>query len=185
MGLFSKKPEVPEGGILLHVDAGRSYFGSAVGTAGALKLMQHPSGAVFVYGKNGPLVFTIIDYEWDGPEYETITTTKENVSHKSTEKSRTKRTGRMTGAIVGSLIMPGVGTAIGAMVGTGNKKGKAKTIGAEQRTGTTTTREVETSTVAYMTLKNVQTKETFTFSFLCNSKINVEMMNIVRKAGLA
>ena len=81
--------------------------------------------------------------------------------------------------------MPGVGTAIGAMVGTGNKKGKAKTIGAEQRTGTTTTREVETSTVAYMTLKNVQTKETFTFSFLCNSKINVEVMNIVRKAGLA
>lgn len=55
MGLFSKKPEVPEGGILLHVDAGRSYFGSAVGTAGALKLMQHPSGAVFVYGKTDRL----------------------------------------------------------------------------------------------------------------------------------
>lgn len=182
MGFFDKQND--SNGITLHVNAGKSYFEGTVGIAGAITLKQHSSGAVYVSGKNGLLVYTIVGYEWDGPEYETVTTTRENVSRHSVENSRTKRTGRVTGAIAGTLIAPGVGTVIGAMVGTGNKKGKAQTKGAETRTGTTTTRDVERSSTAYMTLRNIKTGETFTFGFLCNSKINVDVTNMLRKAGL-
>lgn len=180
MGLFDK----PKDTITLTVIAGQRNFDGAVGLSGLLTLKQHPSGAVYTSGKNGPQVYMIVGYEWDGPEYKSVTTSSEKTTSRGTEKSKTKRTGRVTGAIAGTLIAPGVGTVIGAMVGTGNKKGKARATGATTRTGTTSTHDVETTGTAYMTLRNIKTNETFMFSFKCNSKINVDITNMLHKAHL-
>lgn len=181
MGLFDKSKD----SITLNVIAGQKNFDGAVGFSGALTLKQHSSGAVYVSGKNGPVVYTIMGYQWDGPNYKSVTTTKEQTVRQGSEKSRTKRTGRVTGAVAGTLILPGVGTVIGAMAGTGNKKGKSKTYGTEKHIGSTTTTDVEIPGTAYMTLRNVKTSETFTFSFRCDSKINVDVTNMLHKANLA
>lgn len=180
MGFF----DGPKDTITLAVIAGQKNFDGAVGFSGLLTLKQHPSGAVYTSGKNGPQVYMIVGYEWDGPEYKSVTTTNERTVSRGAEKSRTKRTGRVAGAVAGTLIAPGFGTVIGAMVGTGNKKGEARTKGTATRTGTTSTQDVETSSTAFMTLRNIKTNETFTFSFKCDSKINVDVTNMLHKANL-
>ena len=180
MGLFDKSKD----SMTLSVIAGQKNFDGAVSFSGSLTLKQHPSGTVYTSGKNGPTVYAIVGYEWNGPEYKSVTTTNEKTIRRGVEKSRTKRTGRVTGAVVGTFILPGVGTAIGAMMGTGNKKWINRSRGIETHAGTTSTTDVETPSTAYMTLRNIKTGETFTFSFRCDSKINVDVMNMLHKANL-
>lgn len=197
MGIFDLLKDESKDSITLKVIAGQKYFDGAVGFSGAITFKQHEKGPLFVTGKNGLQGYLIKSYEWDGPTYKSVTTTKEtttakgggrNVSH---SKGKTKRTGRLTGAVVGTLIMPGVGTVIGAMYGTGNKKTKGKITERDARKdklkhwGTSSTEDVEVSGTAYMTLQNIKTKETFTFSFKCNSKIHVDIQNMLLKANLA
>lgn len=175
--------DVSTNGIKVKVIAGQKNFDGAVSFSGILELKQHPSGAVYVSGKSGPIVYTITGYEWNGPEYKTVTTTQEKTVSNSVEHSRTKRTGRVTGALVGSLFNP-AGAVIGAMVGTGNKKGKAYSTGTEKRTGTVTTEDQEIPSTAYMTLRNIKTNTSFTFSFQCDSKLNVDIQNMLHQAKL-
>lgn len=192
MGLFDESKD----SVKLSVIAGKKNFGGAVGFSNILTLKQHSSGAVYVSGVDGPQVYTIVDYQWDGPEYKSVTTTKNvtktsgDSNHIEHTKEKTKRTGRVTGAVAGTLIFPGPGTIIGAMVGTGNKKTKGKTIGRERhgetstQRGTTSTKNIEVQGTAYMTLHNLKTGETFTFSFRCDSKLHVTVTNMLYKAGL-
>lgn len=113
-----------------------------------------------VYFEEMPNTFyRIIDFEWDGPSYETYT-----VSHtEGKETGHQKRKGRIIGATVGTVLMPGIGTAVGAAYGNGNKKSTNKivsdTITSEQHQ--------EKSTLAALKLADINSDETFTLTFNC------------------
>ena len=149
-------------------------------------IRQNQDGYIYFDDING--FFKITGYQWDGPAYQTVskTTGKTSTQNVTKSKGKEKRTGRLTGAVVGTIIAPGAGTLIGAMVGTGNKKtkGVSKSHGTQQMTSTTTDKQEEIPSPAYMTVKEPSTGKTFTFGFDCTSKINGEILNLLHSSLL-
>lgn len=131
--------------------------------------------------------YKVSGFQWDGPNYQTITKTDGVTKTKGVTDSfgREKRTGRVTGAVIGTAILPGAGTLIGAMVGTGNKKvsGKAKSKSSEKTSSTAKSFDEEVVSPAYMTLKDPTAGTVISFGFDCNSQIYGELLNVLNRAG--
>lgn len=133
--------------------------------ASTITMRQNADG--YIYFDTMPEeIFTLNDYSWEGPRYKNVTTTQE----KGKYKDKTKRKGGLGAAAVGTLLMPGVGTAIG--YATGSKK---VTKGKHTNNVVTDENQEEIDGTASIQLKNVKTGETFSFGFVCNTKINVEL----------
>ena len=114
-------------------------------------LRVHDDG--FIYFDDIEGHYKITEFQWEGPRYQTVTTTSGVTKYNEKSRSsgvtqshgRDKRTGRLIGAAVGTAILPGAGTLVGALVGTGNKKtsevsqsrGGGRAKGSEQISSTT------------------------------------------------
>ncbi len=110
--------------------------------------------------------FRFVDYDWEGPVYQTVTKTKE----KSKGKSKEKRKGGLGGAVVGTLIFPGVGTAIGYAMASkkkGKNKGRVNTTAVEG--------QEETDSIARITLQNINNGEQLSIGIKCNTKIDIDL----------
>lgn len=167
--------------VKLTITAGKKSLNLGILDGNSIVLRQKNTGCVYFDDVDGE--FLIMDYQWDGPKYETklVTTSKTRYGGNDYSEGRTKRTGRLTGAVVGTLIAPGPGTLIGAMAGTGNKKtkGVVKHRGSDLTTQTTQEVTTELPTTASMQLKHTTTGEVIYISFACNEAINQEVQRIL------
>lgn len=121
-----------------------------------------------------PEKYTLMDYEWNGPEYRTVEKTTTTSRTKGKNKEKTKRRGHLTGAVIGTAIAPGVGTIVGASVGTG-KKTKGKNNSTTTGTATTTSDNIEVDSYASMKMRNVETNQVNTIGFYCSSNIDMQL----------
>lgn len=153
----------------------------------------------FIYFDDIEGHYKITEFQWEGPRYQTVTTTsgvtkyneKSRSSSVTQSHGRDKRTGRLIGAAVGTAILPGAGTLVGALVGTGNKKtsevsqsrGGGRAKGSEQISSTTQEFEQEVAGMAYMHLSDPVSNFGFTFGFYCNSVIYGELLNVFSRSG--
>lgn len=182
MGLFSSSRHKDV--IFVKVISGKKYFDGLLSFSGVLALGVLNDGRVYtIRGKNTG-VFQVLNYEWEGSAYESVTVVKDATNSSYDTHGREKRTGRLVGAAVGTAIMPGVGTALGALHGTGNKKSKSRTRGRSNHTGRTTVSDREIASKAYMTLRDDEYGDVFTFGFECDSDVNIEVMNFLHKTDL-
>ncbi len=156
MGIFSNANNgfvqtlriVPVSG---HKELGLSFFG--------FTLNQDSNGNIS-FNSDSAAQYKLVGYEWSGPQYKVITSSK--TTGKS--KDKTKRKGRVGGAVLGTILLPGVGTAIGALHGTGSKtKGKqdSNTIQSEDT--------IEKDCLATLMIKEISTGKVYPLSFNCNS----------------
>lgn len=127
-----------------------------------------------------PEKYTLMDYEWNGPEYRTVEKTTTTSHTKGKTKEKTKRKGRLAGAVIGTaatavtLGNPVVGAAVGAAVGTG-KKTKGKNNSITTGTATTTSDNIEVDSYASMKMRNVETNQVNTIGFYCSSNIDMQL----------
>lgn len=121
-----------------------------------------------------PEKYTLMDYEWNGPEYRTVEKTTTTSHTKGKSKEKTKRRGHLTGAVIGTAIAPGVGTIVGAAVGTG-KKTKGKNNSITTGTATTTSDNIEVDSYASMKMRNIETNQINTIGFYCSSNIDMQL----------
>lgn len=138
----------------------------SIHATGYVTMYQKTDGTVF-FNQNRGDSFSIIDYDWNGPQYNTVSqgTTTTN----TTEQTKGKSGKMAAGAIAGTFFLPVVGTVVGAAVGAGGKKKKnSYSTGATH----TVTQQVEVPTVATLKLRNNATGEIVGIAFTCNSMID-------------
>lgn len=123
---------------------------------------QRPDGIIH-FGFNTVNSYVLVSYEWNGPQYNTIT----NSNTQGTEIKKGKAGKIGVGAIAGSLIAPGIGTAVGAAMGAGSK-GKKNT----QSNTTSISKKMEIPTPATIKIKNIETSEIFGLTFNCTSQLD-------------
>lgn len=157
--------------LVLRVISGKESF-NLPSRRTAFTLRQWKDGYVTV--ADTPDKYELLDYEWNGAEYRTVSKTTNVSKTKGKTKEKTKRKGRLTGAVVGTVIAPGVGTAIGAAVGTG-KKTKGKNNSVTTGTSTTTNDNIEVDSLASMKLRNIETNQINTIGFYCSSNIDMQL----------
>ena len=66
-------------------------------------IRQNSEGQIYFDKVDG--FFEIIDYQWDGPKYKTVSTS--NTKESSKGKDKTKHKGGLGGAVIGTVLMPG------------------------------------------------------------------------------
>ena len=132
----------------------------------AITLMfQKPTGEIF-FGVNENNLYELIDYSWNGPQYNTVTNSVKTGTH--IKKGKSGKIG--VGAVVGTVVAGPVGTAVGAAMGAGSK-------------GTTNIREntqsisnqVEINTPATLKFRNITTGENASIVIACNSLIDSQI----------
>lgn len=134
-----------------------------------LYIHQMKDGLIYL-NSNKDVPLRLINYEWSGPLYNTISTSNTTENN----EGKTKRKGRVIGAVVGTALLPGVGTVIGAAHGTGNKKHKGKT----QAKTTTSQTQVEIPAAAILQLENINTKEIAVISCNIKSELNAQLLSL-------
>lgn len=139
---------------------------AAIHASGSVTMYQNPDGTVFFnYNRNDS--FSIIDYDWSGPKYNTIT--QGSTVTNTTEKTKGKSGKMAAGAIIGTFLMPGVGTAVGAAVGgSGKKKKDSQSV---SNTNSVTSQE-EVPTIATLKLRDNHTGEIIGITFPCDTLID-------------
>lgn len=110
---------------------------------------QRPDGTIH-FGFNTVKSYVLVSYEWNGPQYNTIT----NSNTQGTEIKKGKAGKIGVGAVAGSLVSFGVGTAVGAAMGAASKG--QKNI---QSNTTSISQQVEIPTPATIKLKDIETGE--------------------------
>lgn len=139
----------------------------------ALSIHQRVDGTVY-FNSDTSNLYTISSYEWNGPEYEIVTNTTANELGKSTTKKQGKALKIGAGALLGNFVAPGVGTLVGAAMGAGSK-GKEKTKDRRTTNSQQIEKNVEKSTIAFLTLTNINTEKSYKISFKCDSKLDATL----------
>lgn len=155
--------------VSIKVTSGKNYLGLGLMSDTAM-IRQNAEGKIYFDKVDG--FFEITDYQWEGPRYKVVSTT--NTVEEKKGKEKTKKKGGLGGAAIGTLIAPGVGTMIGYAA---SRKKETTVKGATEANTTVNEEEVETTSNAKMTLRNLATKESFVIGFLCDSTIDGELAN--------
>lgn len=129
---------------------------------GDIIITQEPSGKIFL-NKDKSTFYDLIEYEWDGPEFSTLTTSSGTTTEKSKTKSKEKSSDFGLGAVVGNIMLGGIN---------GKNKGLSKTIGNVVSNSTELSSNIEKSTNATITFRNQDSKKNFKLSFKCTRDID-------------
>lgn len=140
-------------------------------------MYQKEDGTVF-FNRHKDDSFTIIDYSWSGPKYDTVS--HGTVSTNTQEHTKGKSGKMLAGAVVGGLINP-VGAVIGTAVGAGGKKKKNSHSISNQNT---ITQQIESPTPGTLKFRNNTTGEIIGISFSCDSVLDskIKCFNIQKEA---
>ena len=133
-------------------------------------IRQNSEGQIYFDKVDG--FFEIIDYQWDGPKYKTVSTS--NTKESSKGKDKTKHKGGLGGAVIGTVLMPGVGTAVGYAL---TRKKQVDKKGQSESNTVESTSEEEIQTNAKLTFRNISTGESFVIGFLCDTAVDGELAN--------
>ena len=144
-------------------DIGLGLFSSTT------KMYQKAEGFIYFEG-NPDKLYRPEGYSWDGPQYNTVTTSTEN--SKTKNKGKEKRKGGIGGAVVGTMLMPGIGTAIGyAATSKKVSKGDSET----NTKATINENQVEVDSPAFIQLRD-ENNQLISIGFNCNSKLHAQLM---------
>ena len=150
--------------VMLQIDSGFQHVNANRTSA----MFQRQDGTVY-FGSNYNDRFLLIDYSWNGPQYEISTTSITNSTGQEVTKGKS---GKMaTGAIIGTMLMPGVGTAAGA-------GGKKKTSKKSRASTNSIQRQTEIITPATLKFKNVNTNAIVSIVIGCNSLIDSQIKGL-------
>lgn len=128
-------------------------------------IYQQKDGYIY-FNKDDSILFELLNYSWDGPQYKTVIKT----DTKGHEKGKTKRKGRVAGAVIGSVLLPGAGAVAGALMGTHKKSNKEIASHTE-----TYQEQEEIPCIASLQVKKVSTGEIATVTFDCTSELNAKL----------
>lgn len=128
-------------------------------------MYQNEDGTVFFY-PNKDDSFTIIDYFWNGSQYDTVSQGT-NITN-AHEQTKGKSGKIIAGAAIGALAGP-AGMVVGAAAGAGGKT--KKHMNSVSNTNTVT-RQIEVKTPATLKFRNNNTGEIVGISFQCDSVID-------------
>lgn len=155
--------------VSVKITSGKNYLGLGAFSDIAI-IRQNAEGNIYFDKVDG--FFEITDYQWEGPRYKVVSTS--NTIENQKGKDKTKKKGGLGGAAIGTLLAPGVGTVIGYAA---TRKKETVKKGKVEANTTFNEEEVETSSNAKMTLRNLATGESFVIGFLCDSAIDGELAN--------
>lgn len=136
-------------------------------------LRQRADGKVY-FDNNNVVYYDIVEYEWKGPKYNTVTTSTGQTTSSNTTKTKGKALRVGIGALAIGAVTGGAGAIIGGAMG-------ALSGGKKHTTGTTDTktesleRQLEESTTASITLKRIDNGQKIKLSFLCNTTIDAKI----------
>lgn len=141
-------------------------------------MYQNEDGTVFFY-PNKDDSFTIIDYIWNGSQYDTVSQGT-NITN-AQEQTKGKSGKIIAGAAIGALAGP-AGMVVGAAAGAGGKK--KKYLSSVSNTNTVT-KQIEVKTPATLKFRNNNTGEIVGISFLCDSVIDskIRCFNIEKETN--
>ncbi len=149
--------------------SGKEDVGAGNGAKQAIYYDDGVPGIIW-FRRSGGREYEVLEYDWSGPRFTDVMIQDNQTS----TNTFSKRKGRVAGALIGTILMPGIGTVIGAAVGTGRKE-TATTSG--QAMSHIETREVPA--VARMRLRDLDTDEIFSVSFMCDSSLDTRIRNTV------
>lgn len=146
--------------IMLNLTSGSQKIKSSPTCA----LHQKPDGTVY-FNYNTVDSYMVISYEWNGPQYNTVTNS--NTQGTKIKKGKAGRIG--VGALIGAPLSP-AGALVGAAMGAGSK-------GVENTKSHTTSisQQFEIPTPATLKLKNIETCEVFGLTFNCTSQLDAKI----------
>ncbi len=136
-------------------------------------LMHQKSTGEIYFNRDTRNFYTLLDYEWDGPEFDKITQRQEHGITESETKTNGKSLKMGAGALVGSMFGP-AGALIGTAVGAGGKK-KSKTQGQTHTNSTEVAKNVEKNTNATITIKDCDGNKVFKLCFKCNRDLDAKI----------
>lgn len=165
----TKKDLAKEHSVMLFIINGHKEMGLSSQRA---VIKQRADGGTY-FNDDNRIYYAMTGYEWNGPEYDkTISSSGQTVSNSETKKKgKALRIG--AGAIVGSVFGP-AGTLVGGAMGAGSK-GKSRTAGTTNTSSTTVEKQVETDTIAFITLEDPETHESYKLSVKCNTDIDANL----------
>lgn len=137
-------------------------------------ITQEPDGRIF-FDNNNITFYRLLDYQWGGSQYETLTTseTKGTSSSETVKKGKALKIG--AGALLGSAVAGPAGVLVGAAMGAGSKS-KSKTRGTSNSVASQITKNVEKDSTATLTFLNLDNQKTYTISIKCNSDLNSKII---------
>ncbi|MBS5955351.1 MAG: SHOCT domain-containing protein [Clostridiales bacterium] len=144
-----------------------------LGLAGSATLRQKLEGTTY-FNYDDSESYKIIDYNWNGPIYDSImTASTKGVTNSETVKKG--KSGKMaTGAIIGTVLLPGVGTVVGAAIGAGGK-GKSKTQSTNESATQQVHKQIEKNSTAILKLQRISDGTIFPVTITCNSNIDSQI----------
>lgn len=145
--------------IIIHAIFGYKELGLKTGN---IVITQELSGKMYLNNDNSTF-YDLIEYEWDGPEFSTLTTSSGTTSEKSKTKSKGKSSDFGVGTIMGGIMFGGMG---------GKSKGLSKTVGNIVSNSSELSSNVEKVTNATLTIRNQDNKKIFKLSFKCTREID-------------
>ena len=110
--------------------------------------------------------YRLLDYEWDGAEFSTITHSSGSVKGTSSTNSIEKSSGLGAGILLGGL-------ALGAMGG--KSKGLSKTVSDVVSNATEISGNIEKNTNATLTFRNNDNGKIYRISFNCNRNLDAKI----------
>lgn len=147
---------------------------------GGFVIRQKPTGEVY-FNDDTRVFYSIVNYEWDGPEFDQVTKSRSSTNTSSNTVSDTVKKGKAlkvgAGALIGYAAGP-VGALIGAGMGAASKgksRTTSKTTGNSLTDGLQTTSNVEKLTNAIIVFRNLDNGKTYTVSFKCNRDMDVKI----------
>ena len=130
-----------------------------------IQMRQKADGLIY-FGFNQNVLYHLIEYEWEGPKYTTVTNSNKTGTH--TTKGKAGKIGG--GAVVGLVVGGPVGAAVGGAMGAGSKGKKS----IHEHT-ISTTEQIEVNTPAILKFKNASTGELINLAIVCNTLINTQI----------
>lgn len=146
---------------------------------GGFVIRQKPTGEVY-FNNDTRVFYSIVNYEWDGPEFDQVTKSHSNTNSTSNTVSNTVKKGKALKVLAGGalgFINPYAGL-IGAAAGAASKgksKTTSKTAGTSSTDGLQTVSNMEKITNAIIIFRNLDTQKTYTVSFKCNRNMDVKI----------
>ena len=171
--LLLEEHEIDEKSKTLNVTIDATFGFKEMGLPSHITISQAPSGNIYMNG-NTALYYSLVEYTWNGAEYETLTNSTTTGKTNSTTKKKGKSLKIGAGAIIGNVIAGPLGMAVGGAMGAGSK-GKSTTQGTNISNTSQRVQNIEKNTIANLSFRSLEDGTVYNLAFNCNTKIDSQI----------